>query len=124
MTDEQIKHMAQQFLAWRLPADFYPDGGVVFERGERKPGSAWWPTGTNLLTYNHALAMVQHMMAGLPDDKLARIGAATKAAKERDGVEREAMELAMLNEPGGFHDMSQAAAAALVAHAKGESDAR
>lgn len=65
MTDEQIKQMAQQFLSWKLPGDFHPDGGISFERADREPGSAWWPTGTNLLTYNQALAMVQHMVAAL-----------------------------------------------------------
>ena len=65
MTDEQIKHMAQRFLSWKLPAVFHPDGGVAFERGDREPGSAWWPTGTNLLTYTQAVEMIRHMLEGV-----------------------------------------------------------
>lgn len=64
MTEEQIKQMAERFLQMKLPADFNPDGGVRFERGDRNPQSVWWPTGTNLLTYTQAVAMVRHM-AGL-----------------------------------------------------------
>src|ERR1700748_3213248 len=51
-TDEQIKHMVERFLRWRLPEDFHPDGGISFE----KSGSAGTPyehrrepVGTNLL---------------------------------------------------------------------------
>jgi len=28
MTDEQIKHMAERFLCWKLPEDFHPDAGL------------------------------------------------------------------------------------------------
>ncbi len=58
------------------------------------------------------------------DDKLARIGAATLAAAERDGVERLVLGLTIGNAQVGKHgvdyewvDIAQAAAAALVAHA-------
>lgn len=61
MTDEQIKQMAERFLAWKLPPDFNPDGGIEY-RGDTLPDSPWWPTGTNLLTYTQAVAMVRHMI--------------------------------------------------------------
>lgn len=32
LTDVQIKHMVDRFLAWRLPENFNPDGGISFER--------------------------------------------------------------------------------------------
>lgn len=69
MTDEQIKHMVDRFLGWRLPTTFSPDGGVRFERevnGAPRP-EAWWPVGTNVLNADEAKAMVRHMIEGMPD---------------------------------------------------------
>lgn len=69
MTDEQIKHMAQRFLAWKLPSDFNPDGGVSFQRtfnaGTPHEFKAE-PVGTNLLTATQAEAMIRHLVAELP----------------------------------------------------------
>src|SRR5206468_1984762 len=31
LTDEQIKHMVNRFLAWRLPEHFNPDCGIHFD---------------------------------------------------------------------------------------------
>lgn len=74
MTDEQIKHMVDRFLAWKLPANFRPDAGISFEpefnkeynaaRGQ--PPQRHEPIGTNLLDYTQAEAMVRHMVEGLP----------------------------------------------------------
>lgn len=70
MSDEQIKHMVGRFLAWRLPEDFAPDGGVTFKAtfNEHSPfgPSRHEPMGTNLLNYAQAEAMVRHMLADLP----------------------------------------------------------
>lgn len=67
MTDEQIKQMANRFLGWKLPSDFQPDNGIIFER-EANFGTPHFyhrePTGTNLFTAAQAEAMVRHM-AGL-----------------------------------------------------------
>ena len=69
MTDEQIKHMAERFLAWRLPENFNPDAGISF-KAEYNEGTPWpgkhEPTGTNLLSYTQAEAMVRHMVEGMP----------------------------------------------------------
>ena len=69
MTDEQIKHLVNRFLAWRLPQNFAPDGGISFE----KIGNAGTPHeytrepwGTNLLDSDQATLMVRHMIEGLP----------------------------------------------------------
>lgn len=69
MTDAQIKYMVEQFLRWRLPENFNPDGGISFDpimnRGypfERKRE----PVGTNLFDYGQAEAMVRHMLEDLP----------------------------------------------------------
>jgi hypothetical protein len=61
MTDDQIKHMVDRFLMWKLPVDFCPDGGVVFD-----PIPNHQPIGTNVLTATQARAMVLHMIDGLP----------------------------------------------------------
>ena len=63
MTDEQIKHMVDRFLMWRLPPDFSPDGGVRFE--PESYGYKNEPIGTNLLTAEQAREMVRHMTEGL-----------------------------------------------------------
>jgi len=68
-TEDQIKHMVDRFLGWRLPENFNPDGGVSFQRtfGENTP----WPrkaepVGTNLLDAQQAEQMVRYMIEGLP----------------------------------------------------------
>jgi hypothetical protein len=70
MTEEQIKHMVNRFLAWRLPADFRPDGGVEFDPDGAKKldprNLRYEPCGTNLLDATQAEAMVRHMVDGLP----------------------------------------------------------
>jgi hypothetical protein len=66
MTNDQIKHMVSRFLAWKLPHNFSPDGGITAERPNYAPGVVWEPTGTNLLDWTQAEAMVRHMLDGLP----------------------------------------------------------
>lgn len=71
MTEAQIKHMVEQFLRWKLPENFNPDGGITFESIGNK-GTTWEfkrdPSGTNLLNYDQAKAMVLHMLDGLPSE--------------------------------------------------------
>ena len=69
MTDEQIDHMVSRFLAWKLPDDFNPDGGVSFKPTYNEhltTPSRHEPVGTNLLDFQQARAMVLHMLEGLP----------------------------------------------------------
>jgi hypothetical protein len=66
MTDDQIKHMTERFLSWRLPANFNPDNGISAVRPNYAPNVAWEPCGTNLFDYTQAEAMVRHIVAGLP----------------------------------------------------------
>ncbi len=71
MTEAQIRHMVDQFLRWKLPADFCPDGGVKFDRAYNNgtpEGGKHEPIGTNLLTHTQAEAMVRNMLDGLPSD--------------------------------------------------------
>lgn len=69
MNDEQIRHMVNRFLMWKLPEHFRPDGGVSFEPTYRGVGGVELkhePVGTNLLTATQAEAMVRHMLEGMP----------------------------------------------------------
>lgn len=66
MTEEQIKHMVNRFLAWKVPANFSPDNGVKFEPVLLYGGGFARPVGTNLLTATQAEEMVRHMLDGLP----------------------------------------------------------
>lgn len=63
MTDAQIKHMADRFLAWKLPEHFNPDCGISFDRRYR---SEYGPVGTNLFDSTQVDTMVRHMIVGLP----------------------------------------------------------
>lgn len=74
MTDEQIKHMVDRFLMWKLPEHFHPDAGISFQplynvefnAKQGKPPQRHEPVGTNLLSATQADEMVRHMLEGLP----------------------------------------------------------
>lgn len=74
MTEAQIKHMANRFLGWKLPADFHPDDGISFEpefnveymAAQGKPPMRREPIGTNLFNAIQAEAMVRHMIVDMP----------------------------------------------------------
>ena len=57
-----IDEMVNRFLAWRLPDDFHPDGGVKFERPPYPFPAPQWPSGTNLLTAAQAKDMLTHVL--------------------------------------------------------------
>jgi len=69
MTEDQIKHMTNRFLGWKLPADFKPDNGINFEP-VGNPGTEHQysrePSGTNLFDATQAEAMIRHLVEGLP----------------------------------------------------------
>jgi len=70
VTEEQIKHMVDRFLAWKLPETFRPDGGIDFDPVGNKGTTYEYrrePTGTNLFDATQAREMVLHMLDGLPD---------------------------------------------------------
>jgi Lar family restriction alleviation protein len=67
--EDQIKHMADRFLGWRLPENFHPDGGISFKKtfNDHMPTPMKnEPTGTNLFDAEQATAMVRYMIEGLP----------------------------------------------------------
>lgn len=76
MTDDQIKHMVNRFLGWRLPEHFMPDAGISFKpeynveymAARGKPPCRHEPIGTNLFDASQAEAMVRYMIEGLPDN--------------------------------------------------------
>jgi len=69
MTEDQIKHMVQRFLQWRLPEDFDPDGGISFKREFNEHTShpmRHQPVGTNLFNATQTEAMIRHMLLDMP----------------------------------------------------------
>lgn len=89
MTEAQVKHMAEQFLRWKLPANFNPDGGISFEPIGSKGTPYEYrrePVGTNLFGYTEAVEMVRHMIAGMPS-----------GVAERNQATRSAIEAAMIS---------------------------
>lgn len=69
MTEDQIKHMVDRFLNWKLPENFNPDGGISFVRYGNIGTEHQYkrePSGTNLIDAAQADAMVRHMIDGLP----------------------------------------------------------
>lgn len=70
MTEDQIKHMANRFLGWPLPKNFFPDGGITFEPKGNKGTPHEYdrnPQGTNLFDCTQAEAMVRYLVEGLPE---------------------------------------------------------
>lgn len=73
MTDAQIKHMVERFLAWRLPENFSPDCGISFKPTYNENNVHGWPVGrhepvgTNLFDHTQAEAMVRHMLEGVEE---------------------------------------------------------
>lgn len=77
MSKEQIDHMVQRFLSWKLPTTFSPDAGISFKAEYNDSPAAMEflgrtepmrhePLGTNLLDAVEAEAMVRHMLEGIP----------------------------------------------------------
>jgi hypothetical protein len=66
MNEDQVKHMVDRFLNWRLPNDFNPDNGISAMRPNYGPNVEWTPVGTNLFSATQADAMVRHMIEGMP----------------------------------------------------------
>lgn len=70
MTEDQIKHMVNRFLAWKLPANFNPDAGISFTRPNYRPDVDATPSGTNLFDATQADVMVRYMVEGMPAETL------------------------------------------------------
>ncbi len=81
MTDDQIKHMVNRFLNWKLPEHFNPDAGISFKAEYNDSPAAMRmlgltepmkhePIGTNLFDAIQAEAMVRHMIEGMPTNEV------------------------------------------------------
>ncbi len=87
MNKEQIRHMVDRFLGYKLPIDFRPDGGVeftstkTFATREEAYEKNWWPIGTNLLTAQQAEEMIRFMIIDLPSTSSEQ----TKVESFREG---------------------------------------
>lgn len=68
MTDQQVKHMVDRFLGWRLPKPWLPDNGISYQRPNyaHAPADHDWPTGTNLFDADQATAMVRYIIEDAP----------------------------------------------------------
>ena len=69
MTEEQIKHLVDRFLGWKLPENFNPDGGISFKKTFNEHTAypmKHEPSGTNLLNATQADTMVRYMIEGMP----------------------------------------------------------
>ena len=71
MTEEQIKHMVNRFLGWRLPKPWNPDNGITFapigNKGHPTAEYRREPMGTNLFDATQAEAMVRYMLEGMKE---------------------------------------------------------
>lgn len=65
MTEDQIKHMVNRFLMWRLPETFRPDHGISYTNPYPHIPSQPGPVGTNLFDAVQAEAMVRFMIDGM-----------------------------------------------------------
>lgn len=67
--EDQIKHMVDRFLSWKLPEHFNPDGGINFDADAaiklNPRNRKYEPVGTNLFSATQADAMVRYMIEGL-----------------------------------------------------------
>lgn len=56
-----IDKMVSNFLGWKLPKNFYPDGGIIFNRHDDYHLPSY-PIGTNLFTATQAKEMIEFML--------------------------------------------------------------
>lgn len=69
LTQDQIKHMVDRFLGWKLPEAFCPDAGISF-KPLRNEGTQYEakqePVGTNLFSAEQAEAMIRYISSDIP----------------------------------------------------------
>lgn len=62
MTEQQIKHMVDRFLGWKLPENFTPDAGISFKKtfnDHTAHPMKHEPSGTNLFDATQADALYE-----------------------------------------------------------------
>lgn len=91
MTEDQIKHLVNRFLGWKLPADFRPDAGISYvppSYADKLP-----PSGTNLFDATQADAMVRYMVKGMPLGPRDTVNAALVLATAKEALRADAQEV-------------------------------
>lgn len=82
--------MVSRFLAWKLPENFNPDGGITFEPIGSKGTTAEFkrePSGTNLFDFKQAKAMLEHVLENeIPQVKVATGERLDEVIKLREGL--------------------------------------
>jgi hypothetical protein len=69
VSNNQIKHMVERFLGWRLPTNFNPDAGISFKPDFNEHTAhpmKHEPTGTNLFDFTQAEEMIRYLVDGMP----------------------------------------------------------
>ena len=61
--NKTIDELVNKFLGWKLPKDFAPDGGIVFDKHQNHH---FTPIGTNLFTADQAKQMFEYLLEGEP----------------------------------------------------------
>ena len=61
--NKTIDELVNRFLGWKLPKDFAPDGGIVFDKHQNHH---FTPIGTNLFTADQAKQMFEYLLEGEP----------------------------------------------------------
>lgn len=89
MRDDQIKHMVDRFLMWKLPSGFSPDCGISF-KPDFNEHTAYpmrhEPVGTNLFDAQQATEMVRYMLDGLPTALSADGGGESRPATSKQRI--------------------------------------
>ena len=84
---DSIKAMADKFLSWRLPKDFYPDAGISFKADYNENTSyprKHEPLGTNLFHAEQAIQMFEHCCS----EELTKREAAARQQGFEEGKQR------------------------------------
>jgi len=77
VTEDQIKHLVDRFLGWKLPSNFCPDAGISFKAEFNEHTDhpmRHEPTGTNLFDVVQATEMVRYMAEGMPTERHSPAG--------------------------------------------------
>lgn len=82
-TEDQIRHMVDRFLGWRVPSNFNPDAGITYTPARQLPGIDRRPSGTNLLDATQAEAMLRYIVDGMLSPHSRPESAATPPTDEQ-----------------------------------------
>ena len=64
-TGFDLEVAVNRFLGWKLPSNFFPDCYITFDKNNPNLNYSW-PSGTNLLSYPQAKAMLEYVLGVTP----------------------------------------------------------